>query len=96
VFWPELEAVLIGYVFRIMTLYIRSDEAERLARQLAERTGRTPDQADDRAARLARIRNIQKRVAASPILEAGSDEALVYDADGLPLPSKATTSPPQT
>ena len=83
-----------------MSLYIRSEEADRLARQLAERTGltlteavtralrteldRTPDKADDRAARLARIREIQKRVAASPILEAGSDEELVYDADGLP------------
>ncbi|WP_035037719.1 type II toxin-antitoxin system VapB family antitoxin [Caulobacter sp. AP07] len=83
-----------------MSLYIRSEEADRLARQLARRTGltlteavtralrteldRTPDEADDRAERLARIREIQKRVAAAPILEAGTDEELVYDADGLP------------
>jgi antitoxin VapB len=83
-----------------MTLYIRSEEADRLARRLAEKTGltlteavtralrteldRTPDEPDDRAARLARIREIQKLVAASPILEEGTDEELVYDADGLP------------
>ncbi|WP_419255337.1 type II toxin-antitoxin system VapB family antitoxin [Caulobacter sp. ErkDOM-YI] len=87
-------------MFGDMTRIILSDEADRMARQLAERTGlsltdaitralrteldRTPDDAEDRAARIARIREIQKRVAAAPILEAGSDEELVYDADGLP------------
>jgi len=83
-----------------MTRHILSDEADQMARQLAERTGltlteavtralrteldRTPEGADDRAARLARIREIQRHVAASPILEEGTDEELVYDADGLP------------
>jgi antitoxin VapB len=95
-----LEAVLIGCIYKTMSLYIRSEEADRLARQLAERTGLTlteavtralrtelahiPSKADDRAARLARIREIQRSVATAPILEAGSDEELVYDADGLP------------
>jgi antitoxin VapB len=83
-----------------MTLYIRSEEADRLARQLAERTGltlteavtralraeldRTPDEADDLAERLARIRAIQARVKATPVLQEGSDEELLYDLDGLP------------
>jgi antitoxin VapB len=83
-----------------MTLYIRSEEADRLARQLAERTGltlteavtralrteldRTPDNADDLAERLARIRAIQARVKATPVLQEGSDEELLYDLDGLP------------
>ena len=83
-----------------MSLYIRSEEADRLARELAERTGesltqtvtvalrerleRTPSKSDDWEERLARIREIQRRVAAAPILEAGSDNELLYDADGLP------------
>ena len=70
--WLGLEAVLIGCIYKAMSLYIRSEEADRLARQLAERTGltltevvtralraeheRTPHQADDRAARQARNR----------------------------------------
>jgi antitoxin VapB len=83
-----------------MSLYIRNAEADRLARQLTERTGetlteavvvalrerleRTPGGADDIEARLARIRAIQDRVAAAPVLREGSDEELLYDADGLP------------
>ena len=83
-----------------MSLYIRSEEADRLARQLAERTGltltdvvtralraeldRTPTPADDLADRLARIRAIQARVKATPVLQQGSDEELLYDLDGLP------------
>ncbi|MFT4254240.1 MAG: type II toxin-antitoxin system VapB family antitoxin [Caulobacter sp.] len=83
-----------------MSLYIRNAEADRLARELIERTGetlteavvvalrerleRTPDKADDLEARLARIRAIQDRVAAAPVLREGSDEELLYDADGLP------------
>jgi len=83
-----------------MSLYIRNAEADRLARQLTERTGetlteavvvalrerleRTPEKADEIEARLARIRAIQDRVAAAPVLRDGSDEDLLYDADGLP------------
>ncbi|CAN7390629.1 type II toxin-antitoxin system VapB family antitoxin [Caulobacter sp. LjRoot300] len=83
-----------------MSLYIRSEEADRLARQLAERTGltltevvtralraeldRTPTTPEALAARLARIRAIQARVRASPVLREGSDDALLYDQDGLP------------
>ncbi|HWU81239.1 MAG TPA: type II toxin-antitoxin system VapB family antitoxin [Caulobacter sp.] len=93
-------AVLIGCIYPGMTLYIRSEEADRLARQLAERTGltlteavtralrteldRTPDEGDDLAERLARIRAIQARVKATPVLQEGSDEDLLYDPDGLP------------
>ena len=91
-------------MFTDMTRHILSDEADRTARQLAERTGesladtvaialqerldRTParevETLEAREARIARIREIQKRVRATPILEAGTDEELVYDADGLP------------
>ncbi|MDG2529592.1 type II toxin-antitoxin system VapB family antitoxin [Caulobacter endophyticus] len=83
-----------------MSLYIRNAEADRLARQLTERTGetlteavvvalrerleRTPEKTDDIEARLARIRAIQDRVAAAPVVREGSDEELLYDADGLP------------
>ena len=83
-----------------MSLYIRNAEADRLARELVERTGetlteavvvalrerldRTPEKVDDLEARLARIRAIQDRVAAAPVLREGSDEELLYDADGLP------------
>lgn len=83
-----------------MSLYIRNAEADRLARELVERTGetlteavvvalrerldRTPEKADDLEARLARIRAIQDRVAATPVLHEGTDEDLLYDADGLP------------
>lgn len=83
-----------------MSLYIRNAEADRLARELIERTGetlteavvvalrerldRTPGKADDLEARLARIRAIQDRVATAPVLREGSDEELLYDADGLP------------
>ncbi|PXA88188.1 antitoxin [Caulobacter sp. D4A] len=83
-----------------MSLYIRNAEADRLARELIERTGetlteavvvalrerldRTPGKADDLEARMARIRAIQDRVAEAPVLREGSDEELLYDADGLP------------
>jgi len=93
-----LVAVLIGCIYKAMSLYIRSEEADRLARQLAERTGttltevvtralraeldRTPP--DELTERLARIRAIQARVKATPILQEGSDEDLLYDLDGLP------------
>jgi antitoxin VapB len=95
-----LEAVLIGCIYKAMSLYIRSEEADRLARQLAERTGltltdvvtralraeldRTPTPPDDLTERLARIRAIQARVRATPVLQEGSDEELLYDLDGLP------------
>jgi antitoxin VapB len=88
-----------------------SDEADRLARQMAEQTGDSLDEvvmralhaeAERRSApleqpdlpseggnesweeRLAAIRAIQRRVAAMPRLVEGSDEELLYDADGLP------------
>ncbi|MDI1364627.1 MAG: type II toxin-antitoxin system VapB family antitoxin [bacterium] len=83
-----------------MTRIILTDDADRMARQLAERTGesltetvtialrerldRTSPRSDDWEERLAHIREIQRRVAASPILCEGSDNELLYDADGLP------------
>ena len=87
-----------------MTRIILTDEADRMARQLAERTGeslaetvvvalqerldrtpaRTVETPEEREARISRIREIQRRVRAAPILEAGTDQELVYDADGLP------------
>jgi antitoxin VapB len=91
-------------MFEVMTRHILSDEADRMARQLAERTGesltvtvtvalqerldRTParkaETPKEREERIASIRAIQRRVAALPRLVEGSDEELLYDADGLP------------
>jgi antitoxin VapB len=91
-------------MFSDMTRHILSDEADRMARQLAERTGesltetvaialqerldRTParqvESPAEREARIASIRAIQRRVASLPRLMEGSDEELLYDADGLP------------
>ena len=55
---------------------------------LRERLDRTParkaESLEEREERISRIREIQRRVRAAPILEAGTDEELVYDADGLP------------
>jgi antitoxin VapB len=94
-----------------MTRHMLSEEADRLARQMAEQTGDTLDEVVMRGLRaeaertsenltetvavgendsetweerLAAIRAIQRRVAALPRLEEGSDEELLYDADGLP------------
>lgn len=77
---------------------IKSDEADRLARELAARTGESLTQAvvvalrerlsREDARRLpveARLRRLQAEVAAMPIHDRRpADDVLGYDADGLP------------
>lgn len=77
---------------------IKSDEADRLARELSARTGESLTQAvvvalrerlsREDARRLpveARLRRLQAEVAAMPIHDRRlADDVLGYDADGLP------------
>jgi antitoxin VapB len=80
-----------------MALNIKSKEADRLARELAERTGESITEAVikalqerlryiDRPRRMARseaIRAIQERVARLPVLDHRSDEEILgYNEDG--------------
>ena len=80
-----------------MGLHVADPEAHRLARELAEQTGETIEHAvvqalRDRLARqveiarrLEAIRQIQRRVAALPVLDdRRPDEILGYDENGLP------------
>jgi antitoxin VapB len=84
-----------------MTLHIRNPEADQLARKLAARLNSSVTDAvidalrarlanaephpDSVEARLARVREIQERVAALPVLDHRSaDEILGYDENGLP------------
>ena len=80
-----------------MGLHIDDPEADRLARQLAELTGESIDRAVTNALRdglarqeeitrvRARIKEIQRRVAALPVLDPRSpDEIIGYDENGLP------------
>jgi antitoxin VapB len=84
-----------------MTLHIRNPTADLLARQLAaklntsvtnavidalrERLANAPAHPDSYEAKLARVREIQNKVAAMPILDHRSaDEILGYDENGLP------------
>ena len=80
-----------------MTLHIDDPEVDRLARELVEQTGEPIEQAIVKALRtqlekekqlasaLAEIKEIQRRVAALPILDPSTpDEILGYDENGLP------------
>ena len=82
-----------------MGLYIRNPETGRLARELAARTGETitgavtrllrqslaePAPALSVEARMARIRELQARSAARPVLDERSGDEILYDEDGLP------------
>jgi len=81
-----------------MALSIKSDEADRLARELAARTGESLTQAivvalrerlsRENARRLpieSRLRRLQAEVAAMPIRDdRAADEVLGYDVNGLP------------
>jgi len=83
-----------------MALSLKDPEADRLAREIAKRTGETLTGAivvalRERLARLRarprqrrlleEMREIGKRVAALPILDHRSDEEILgYDQDGLP------------
>lgn len=82
-----------------MALSIKSDEADRLARELAAATGESLTQAvvvalRERLARQRdvieqnfdeRIRRLQDEVAAMPVLDARSAEEIIgYDENGLP------------
>jgi antitoxin VapB len=78
-------------------LHVADPEADRLARQLAEHTGETVEQAvvqalrdrlakqEEIARKLEALRGIQRRVAALPVLDhRTADEILGYDENGLP------------
>lgn len=81
-----------------MALSIKSDEADRLARELAVRTGESLTQAvivalrerlsRENARRVpveARLRRLQAEVATMPIHDRrAAEDVLGYDADGLP------------
>ncbi len=85
---------------RLMPLYIRSEEADALARELAARTGmtitdavtaalaeklaRTPLTPDTRDDRLAAIRRLQAEVQKHPILDPRAPDDILYDEHGLP------------
>lgn len=86
-------------ILRDMALSIKSDEADRLARQLAAETGESLTEAvvvalKERLEReqarkgtriSARLRRLQAAVAALPVLDPRSaDEILGYDRTGLP------------
>lgn len=83
-----------------MALYIRSEEADQLARELAARTGlnitdavtfalraelaRTPPKPQTPEEKLAFIRKLQAESRARPVLDPRNPDELLYDADGLP------------
>lgn len=83
-----------------MSLYIRNEEADRLARELAARTGETLTDAVTMALRerlertlakprtyeekLAFVREIQERIAKLPVLDPRDPDDMLYDEDGLP------------
>ena len=100
---PPVEAILESvslYIIGIMALSIKDPEADRLARELAARTGETLTQAvvmalRERLARhagrttavplSAELGEIRRRCAALPVLDARSaDEIVGYDHRGLP------------
>lgn len=81
-----------------MALNIKSKEADRLARELAERTGESITEAvtkaleerlgrvrrPKRSRRLEAIREIQERISRLPVLDDRSDDELLgYDKDGI-------------
>ncbi|MBM3596796.1 MAG: PSK operon transcription factor [Alphaproteobacteria bacterium] len=82
-----------------MALNIKSAKAEKLARELAKRTGETITDAvtmalEERRDRVARARRgksladeldeIAKRCAALPVLDPRSPDEILYDENGLP------------
>jgi antitoxin VapB len=83
-----------------MALYIRSEEADQLARELAARTGKTiteavtealraalserPAPVHDREARIAAIMAIGARSAALPERDPRDHGDVLYDENGLP------------
>ena len=85
---------------RAMPLYIRSEEADALARELAARTGMTitdavimalrdkladaPPAPDSREDRLAAIYRLQAEAQRHPVLDPRHPDAILYDDNGLP------------
>ena len=83
-----------------MSLYIRNEEADRLARELAARTGesltdavtmalrerleRTLAKPLTREEKIAFVREIQDRIAQLPVLDPRDPDDMLYDEDGLP------------
>jgi antitoxin VapB len=80
-----------------MGLHINDPEADQLARELAELTGDTLENAVTEALRerlekqrkvvrvLAEVKEIQRRVAALPVLDSRTPEEIIgYDENGLP------------
>jgi antitoxin VapB len=83
-----------------MPLYIRSEEADALARELAARTGltitdvvtealreklaQTPPMPRTYEEKIAFIRRLQAESAKDPILDPRHPDEILYDEDGLP------------
>lgn len=83
-----------------MSLYIRNAEADRLARELAERTGesltevvttalrerldRNPPQLATYEEKVAFLKEMQARIAKLPVLDPRDPDEMLYDEHGLP------------
>ena len=96
----DFRGVLICGIYPGMSLYIRNEEADRLARELAARTGesltdavtmalrerleRTLAKPLTREEKIAFVREIQDRIAKLPVLDPRDPDDMLYDEDGLP------------
>ena len=96
----DFRGVLICGIYLGMSLYIRNEEADRLARELAARTGesltdavtmalrerleRTLAKPLTREEKIAFVREIQDRIAQLPVLDPRDPDDMLYDEDGLP------------
>ena len=96
----DFRGVLICGIYLGMSLYIRNEEADRLARELAARTGesltdavtmalrerleRTLAKPLTREEKIAFVREIQDRIAKLPVLDPRDPDDMLYDEDGLP------------
>lgn len=83
-----------------MSLYIRNEEADRLARELAARTGesltdvvttalrerleRTPAKLKTYEEKMAFLKEVQERIAKLPVLDPRDPDDMLYDEYGVP------------
>lgn len=91
---------MICGIYAGMSLYIRNEETDRLARELAQRTGesltdavtkalrerleRTPAPLRTREEKLAFLKEVQERIAKLPVLDPRDPDDMLYDEYGLP------------